>query len=154
MFVRLDTHLKYSAICKSVASSDPSSPFGPSPPPCSSDPCILDIPMPTKSETWPSLKLPSSNKDMAEADLHFYEHLIPAVMNEASADANNSVLCESIYQYLSEKYGVRWSNPDKVERKSLETPTRKSESAATNISSYIPYNYWMMVQPSPTLERK
>ena len=38
-------------------------------------------------------------------------------MNEASADAKNSVLCDGIYQYFSEKYGVRWSNSDKAERK-------------------------------------
>ena len=38
-------------------------------------------------------------------------------MNEASADAKNSVLCDGIYQYFSEKYGVRQSKPDKTERK-------------------------------------
>jgi len=123
MFVRLDTHLKNSAICKSVASSDPSPPPEPSPPPVS-DPSMLDnTPMPTKSAHYqkpdlrPSLKLPSSKEDWAEADLHFREHLVPAVMNEASADAKNSVLCDGIYQYFSEKYGVRRSKPDKTERK-------------------------------------
>ena len=121
MFVRLDTHLKNSAICKSVASSDPSPLPEPSPPPV---PCKLDnTPMPTKPahhqkpDLRPSLKLPSSKEDWAEANLHFCEHLVPAVMNEASADAKNSVLCDGIYQYFSEKYGVRRSNPDKAERK-------------------------------------
>ena len=108
---------------KSVAFSDPSPAPEPSPP-AISDPCLLDnIPIPANSahhqkpDLRPSLKLLSSNEDWEEADLHFREHLVPAVTNEPSVDAKNSVLCDSIYQYFSEKYGVRQSNPGKAERK-------------------------------------
>ena len=60
---------------------------------------------------------PFSKEDWTESDLHYREHLVPAVINEPSVDAKNGVLCDGIYQYFSEKYGVRRSNPGKAERR-------------------------------------
>ena len=66
-----------------------------------------------KPESKPVLKLPSSQKDWAEADLHFQENLVPAVVSEPSVQAKNRILCDGIYAYFSERYGTKQPKTDR-----------------------------------------
>ena len=60
-----------------------------------------------KPDSKPFLKLPSSQKDWAEADLHSQENSVPAVVSEPSIQVKNRILCDGIYAYFSERYGTK-----------------------------------------------
>jgi len=124
-FLRLDTHLKNSAICKEV----PQIPHTPVPSPAVGQPCTPSAPSntsPTASPvsvrsspqtlptpdippltTLPSPKLPTSPEEWAEADLHFKTTLVPAVRAGYDVDDMNHVLCHGIYQYMASTHGIK-----------------------------------------------
>ena len=53
------------------------------------------------------------------------------MLSRIQADPNSSVLCDGIYQYFSEKYGVRQSIPDKAEEKNMTGLLRHPERRST-----------------------
>ena len=156
MFARLDTHLKNSATCKSVASSILSPP-----PPISSDPLpspSLDPHTPTTASTHPTpspppvpnnlatdnstshpnqlppFGLPRSSDAWIEADEILSTTVVPAVLSAPTVDEKNRELCEGVYQYFSQKYGTKRSfrTPRKRPRKHarcLKTVTKQKNEA-------------------------
>ena len=133
MFLRLDTHLKNSATCKSV-SDDPS-------PPEQTSPEQLTLPTPTEPTEITShltyhsqsthlvsspetnrvpldvLKLPTCQQDWEEANTFLKEQVVPAVLYVTNPDDKNRVLSEGIYDYFAKKFGTRKQKPNRHQGK-------------------------------------
>ena len=120
MFLRLDTHLKNSAACKSVSDTDDLTP----PPEQQSSPEQSPPAIPTEptshltycsQTTQPAsspetnrvpldiLKLPTCQQGWEEADAFLKEQLVPAMLQAASTEDKNRVLSEGIYDYFAQK---------------------------------------------------
>ena len=68
----------------------------------------------------------------AEADLHFQENLVPAVVSEPSIQAKNRILCDGIYTYFSKRYGTKQPKTDRnTKRRLAKTWQSTEESEAT-----------------------
>ena len=120
-FSRLDTHLRTSATCRSVASpvSLPSSLSGgnnsvPLLPTCTSN--HLHAPMSpgisvqqtiNDSEMKPRLQLPNSEQGWEEANTYFGQELVPQVLQAPSADTKHAVLADGVYSYFANTFGTK-----------------------------------------------
>ncbi len=120
-FLRLDTHLKRSATCRSLveapiaSSSAPSHPEpgpdldicpdlshiptvlpGASPGTCTPPPGLT----PSSHKTKATLKLPSSKEDWQKANVYLKENVVPRVLQACSVEEKNSILADGIYIYF------------------------------------------------------
>ena len=121
-FYRLDTHLRTSATCKLMvtsdqafsnlcATSDSSCPFTPATiepsESCGSqEPQVLSAATILDSVPKPRLRLPVSDDDWKEINTYFEQNLVPYVLGGLSVDAKYTILADGIYNYLAEKYGT------------------------------------------------
>ena len=133
MFLRLETHLRTSALCKTVTlppdhsglPSDPLPSQPPSPslnpslhPACPSPSCqpsqfpqqAQPPPPPPPVTTVPRMKLPQTAEGWNEADEHMKCIVVPNVLHEMDVNNMNHVLCFGIYSYFTSRYGTQQSN--------------------------------------------
>ena len=131
-FLRLDTHLKNSAFCRTISppaiNCETVVPDNPRPCPLSDlfhtssyerqpDP-VSQIPEQFPSQSTqilppvaPSrtLMLTAFREDWNKADSYFRENLVPSVV-EAPSEVKNDLLTRGIYDYFAEQYGIPESN--------------------------------------------
>ena len=131
-FCRLDTHLRSSATCRLVVSSDKAfltnpSPsavedgsVSPSPNTLSTQPlteplesCYSPQPQTSPVDTTPDSVskprpcLPVSDDDWEKANTYFKNNTVPCVLSELSVDAKYTALADGIYNYFAGVYGTR-----------------------------------------------
>ena len=137
-FLRLETHLKNSASCRSISppaincetlEPDSSGPTRSENPPNQPDDDFSHFhdtmpqhlhnaapisAMPGSSSDPPQckapLKLPSSKEDWQKANAFFKENLVPTVLQATSAEEKNYILADGIYSYFSSHYGIKQSS--------------------------------------------
>ena len=117
-FSRLDTHLRNSAICKTLSvppisspprssySSVPSTPSSNTRQPDTSD----DVSIHQASIQYgmkPNLCLPTLDNGWKEANEYLARELVPHVINEPLLDDKHAVLVEGVYTYFATQYGTK-----------------------------------------------
>ena len=115
LFIRLDTHLKNSAICKSSTLLQPMQASQSQPPDSSQTvdtrssqdihTSVLVNHLPV-FELLPPFKTPKTDEKWREDNSQLAEVIIPAVAEAQSVDDKNRILCEGIYHHFASKYGV------------------------------------------------
>ena len=149
-FLRLDTHLRRNAFCRSL----PSVQSAQSPSPDNQDPAT-DSGMGTSAHqlaadpstappvqedltasfpsTKPALKLPASEEAWREADDHFKVELIPAVLEMSCPEEKNEVLSEGIYSYFAGKYGCKVQHHAQKQKRNNKSHNRVLSSVTQQL---------------------
>lgn len=115
LLIRLNTHLKNSATCKSSILLQPIQASKSQPPNSSQTKetrtsqdvhtSVLDNHLPV-FELLPPFKTPKTDEEWREDDLQLAEVIIPAVAETQSVDEKNRILCEGIHHHFASKHMV------------------------------------------------
>ena len=131
-FKRLDTHLRVSATCRVVTSSEQRTP-----PPARPDPAaspsmdsILQTTLPTDGCITSShrfklpIKLPKTLEEWKEAD-QLLSAVVPSVLHAITAEEKNACLCDAVYDILAARFGTKPpSRPQKLLKSRLKQHDR------------------------------
>ena len=122
-FRRLDTHLRTSAICRSVSKpqevsqnslmEDSPAAISPDSLPGLSQPSDLqqDLTTPPTQAidpvSKPKLCLPESDEEWKKADVFFEQEVVPCVIHELSVDDKYATLVEGVYSFFADNHGTK-----------------------------------------------